>query len=395
MSSLDNELACELESRAKHGLTRRLRSLEHPGGCYVYVDGKIVTEFASNNYLGLAFDPVTSGRVTESDFGSGSTGSRLVTGNYTVHEELECAIAALKATDAALIFPSGYQAAVGTIPALVGRNDLILSDQHNHACLIDGCRLSRATVRVYDHNEPKHARALLSDRAQFRRCLIVTDGVFSMDGDIADLPALADLRDEFDAWLMVDDAHGTGVLGETGAGSAEFLGVRDRVDVHMGTMSKALGCAGGFIAGSRTLIDHLIGSARSFMFSTAPAPVTSGSAIGAINAIRDMPERREKVLDNARFLRAGLRALGFSVPHGDTPIIPVLIGSAQAAVALADALLDQDIYVVAIRPPTVPDGTSRLRVTVTALHTRSDLDTCLDAFDVAIRRLGWMPRFAG
>ncbi len=348
--------------------------------------------FASNDYLGLARHPavVAAAREAVAEYGAGSTGARLISGNLAIHEELEREIAALKGTEAALLFQSGYQAAVGTIPALVGPGDLILSDALNHACLIDGTRLSRAAVRVYRHGDFAHAVELLADRAAFRRCLVVTDGVFSMDGDLAPLAELADLCDEFEAWLMVDDAHGTGVLGDTGAGTAEYLGVSGRVTIQMGTFSKALGASGGFISGSRVLIDHLINTARSFVFTTAPSPASSGAALAAMRIIRDQPESRIELVRNADSMRDGLRDLGLVVPFRSTPILPVLIGDAVAAVALSDALRAEGLAVPAIRPPTVAEGTSRLRVTVTSTHGESDIAHAVNAFERAMRRLSWI-----
>jgi len=243
-------------------------------------------------------------------------------------------------------------------------------------------------VRIYSHNDIESARQLLANRKYFRRCLIVTDGVFSMDGDVADLEGLVALRDEFDCWLMVDDAHGTGVLGDRGSGSAEYCGVSGSVDVQMGTLSKALGASGGFIAGSRILIQHLLNNARSFIYTTGPSPASSGAALEALNIVRDEPDRRLHLNANASYLRSGLRCIGLPVAEGPTPIIPVLFGGSEVVMRLADEL--QPMFgITGIRPPTVPEGTARLRVTVKATHTTQQLDNVIETFDTVLRRFGW------
>ncbi len=379
MPDINVVLAGGLRDRQGLGLTRRL-----PTPTRAHVD------LGSNDYLGLSADPRVIDAACKATIanGAGSTGSRLVSGNLDVHVELEAALAKLKQTESALLFNSGYQAAIGAIPALVGPGDLILSDELNHACLIDGCRMSKAAVKVYSHNNVDEARAMLAGRRNVRRCLIVTDGVFSMDGDVADLASLAQLRDEFDAWLMVDDAHGTGVLGKAGAGTAEAAGVGSKVDIAMGTLSKALGASGGFIAGSQRLIEHLINNSRSFVYSTGPAPASSGAALAALKIVKDEPERRIQLRNNADYLRKSLRAIGLPITNGSTPIIPVIIGGAEPVMKLA-AELQSQFGIVGIRPPTVPEGTSRLRVTVKATHNEIDLDQAVDAIDDVLRRFGW------
>jgi 8-amino-7-oxononanoate synthase len=306
--------------------------------------------------------------------GAGSTGARLTTGTRAAHQLLEQELALLKGAERALFFGSGYLAAVGTIPALVGRGDLILSDALNHACLIDGCRLSRAEVRVYQHGDVSHAAELLRDRASYRRALVVTDGVFSMDGDLAPLPDLVELCSAADAWLMVDDAHGTGVLGETGAGTVEHFGLEGRVPVQLGTTSKALGAEGGFIAGPAELIDYLCSRARSFIFSTAPTPATVAAVRAALRVLRAEPQRRRVLAANGARLREGLAAAGLQVADGITPIVPVVIGDAVAALRASQELEEAGVFVAAIRPPTVPEGTARLRVCVSAAHTGEMID---------------------
>ena len=378
MADINTVLAGALRDRQALGLDRSLPSSIRPQ-----------IDMGSNDYLGLAHDPrlIESAAKALRQHGTGSSGSRLLSGNVAIHEELERGLAELKSTEAALLFSSGYQTAIGVIPALAGGGDLIVSDELNHACLIDACRMSRATVRVYSHNDLSSARAALVDRPRFRRCLILTDGVFSMDGDIADLAGLAAMRHEFNAWLMVDDAHGTGVLGQTGAGSVEFMGIGKNVDIQMGTISKALGSAGGFIAASQTVIDYLINSARSFVYSTAPSPACAGAALAALDILRKEPERRETLAENAAHLRAGLRSIGLPIAHSQTPIIPIVMGSSDVVMRLADELRPR-FGLIGIRPPTVPPGLSRLRVTVKATHTIAELDAVLEAFDQTLRKHG-------
>jgi 8-amino-7-oxononanoate synthase len=416
---MDRELRTELDDLQAKRLHRRLRRIDAVDRPRVTIEGREVLIFGSNDYLGLAGHPDVRRAAAEAaaQWGAGSTGSRLTTGNFALHEDLERNIAAFKGTEAAIVFGSGYAAGVGAIPALVGQGDLILSDALNHASLIDGCRLSRAMVRVYAHVDIDHVRELLADRVSFRRCLIITDGVFSMDGHIAPLPDLAALCAEFGAWLMVDDAHGTGVLGATGRGTMEhwtltpctspgsapdwdnalredarsslgrgenaLLNIGGSV-VQMGTLSKALGAEGGFIAGSATLIDYLRNKARSFIFSTAPGPPAMAAARASLGIVDSEPERRGRLHANARRLADSLTSAGFQLSsHGATPIISVVVGESAAALALAEGLFENGFYAPAIRPPTVPNGTARLRLSVTAEHTAADVDAIVLAMERA------------
>lgn len=381
MQSLPRALSTELEALQAAGLGRQCRELAPASATSVLAAGQSLLMFGSNDYLGLARDRrvTATAAAAATEWGAGSTGSRLTTGTFPLHRALEQELAELKGAEAALFFSSGYLASVGSIPALVGRGDLILSDALNHASLIDGCRLSRAEIRIYRHGDARHAAELLGDRDQFRRVLLVTDGVFSMDGDLAPLPALVELCEATDAWLMVDDAHGTGVLGAMGGGTVEYFGLQDRVPVQMGTASKALGAEGGFIAGSTELISYLQNRARSFIFSTAPTPATVAGARAALSIVRDEPERRVALSRNVQQLRGGLRERGLNVPEGVTPIIPVLLGEAEAAVRISRLLEQEGFWIPAIRPPTVPSGTARLRVSVTAAHTAEEIDEAIQA----------------
>jgi 8-amino-7-oxononanoate synthase len=386
MDSLRRALAFELADLETRNLDRRLRGLQSAPGPRVLLDGRPVLVFGSNNYLGLTEHPDVrrAAAAAALEWGTGAGGSRLLTGNLPLHQELETELATLKGAEAALLFPTGYQAATGTIPALAGSGDLILSDALNHASLIDGCRLSRAEVRIYRHGDVNHAQELLADRQRFRRCLIITDGVFSMDGDLAPLRDLTPLAADFDAWLMVDDAHGTGVLGQTGAGTAEHLGVQARVPVQMATLSKALGAQGGFIAGSHELISFLRNRARAFIYSTALAPASAAAALAALRVMRSEPERRRQLRENAARLRGGLQGLGLPVPEGETPVVPVVVGGDREALELSARLEAAGVWAPAIRPPTVPPGTARLRLAVMATHQPCDLDEALAAFAGAL-----------
>ncbi|MBL0386150.1 8-amino-7-oxononanoate synthase [Tumebacillus sp. ITR2] len=377
----------ELEEIREAGLYRRLRRMESASSRVVVVEGREMLMCASNNYLGLADDPICKETAMEAirRFGTGSGGSRLTTGNTALHEHLERELAAFKGTEAALLFNTGYMANLAALTTLVGVGDLILSDRLNHASLIDGTRLSRADVQIYEHCDLADLeKKLAAARAgEHRRILIVTDGVFSMDGDIAPLPGICELAERYGADVMVDDAHATGVLGEKGAGTADHFGIQDRVAVQMGTLSKALGAEGGYIAGSKEMIDYLINRARPFVFSTAQSPAVIGAVLAALQIVQNEPDRRKHLLQRAARLRKELLLAGFNVLPSDTPILGVVIGAADEAVEFARELEAQGIYAPAIRPPTVPEGTSRIRLTLTASHTDADVERIVDALSKA------------
>jgi 8-amino-7-oxononanoate synthase len=366
MTTIAEVLSDDLDRLEHQGLRRQLKQVYgRYNGVSIIEEFELLT-LGSNDYLGMSHHPsVVATFKKKQSGGVGSTGSRLTTGNIEIHEQLEAEIAIFKHTEAAILFSSGYAANVGTIPALVGQGDLIVSDAFNHASIIDGCRLSRADVRVFRHADVEHAKELLADRDRYRRVLLVTDGVFSMDGDLARLPELVQLREEYDTWLMVDDAHGTGVFGATGAGVAEHFGVIDKVDIHMGTLSKAVGVAGGFVAGSVILIEWLRNSARSFMFSTAPPPGVCEAALASLKVIRSSPDMRKTLLESADLFRSELTNIGLNIMPGVSPIIPWIVGDSADAVRLSDLLFERMLWIPAIRPPTVPNGTARLRLTVT------------------------------
>lgn len=374
-----------LDTLARRSLLRRLRTIDSAAGPEAEMEGRRVLLLASNNYLDLAAHP----RVTEAAsqairrYGVGAGASRLISGTLRPHRELEEHLAAFKRVEAALVFSTGYQANLGLVQILAEDRAFIYADRLCHASLIDACRLCSATLRVYRHRETSQLRRLLQRSARSqpgssRQALIVTDGVFSMDGDLAPLPDLLKAAAEARAVLMVDDAHGTGVMGAKGRGTVEHFGLEGHAIVQMGTLSKALGGFGGFVAGSRDLIEYLVNQARSFIYTTALPPAIAAAAKAALEVIEAEPERRERLWRLRERLVNGLRQLGFNTLDSASPIIPLMIGDANAALQLSDHLLEHAIYAPAIRPPTVPDGTSRIRLSVTAGHTPEQIDYVLE-----------------
>jgi len=370
-------------------LLRRLRTIASSTGPTVRLDGHTVILLSSNNYLGLATHPAVVEAAVEATrlYGAGSGASRLVCGTLTPHEELETALARFKDTEAALTFAAGYLANISAVPALIGKDGLILADRLCHASLIDGCRLSGATFRVYHHRDMNHLEQLLTRRTSNKPTLIVTDGVFSMDGDIAPMRDIALLGERYGAAVYVDDAHGTGILGETGRGTLEHCHVESRVPYHMGTLSKAIGSAGGYLAGSAEFIDYLVNTCRAFTYTTAPTPAAAAAATAALRVIRQEPERRARLWRNRDRLAQGLSGLGFRLAASESPILPVIVGDPDRAMNLAHTLLTLGVYAPAIRPPTVPASTSRIRLTITADHTDEHIDKALTALAQAGRTL--------
>ncbi|MBI2817044.1 MAG: 8-amino-7-oxononanoate synthase [Acidobacteria bacterium] len=371
-----------LEARKRAGLARKLRQLRGAPGPRVTLNGRDVLLLCSNNYLGLAADPRMKEAAQQAinKYGCGATGSRLISGNLEPYQELEHALALFKATEAALVFSSGYQTNLGTVSALVNERDAIFSDELNHASLIDGSRLSRAEINVYRHCDPSDLEQKLASRASARRKLILTESVFSMDGDLAPLRDIAFLAKKYNALLMVDEAHATGVFGPTGAGLVEALGIRDQVHVQMGTFSKALASLGGYVAGSKELIDYLLQHARSFIFTTGLPPSVLAASQAALEIVRNEPQRREALWRNVHQLRSGLERLGFDAGPEQSQIIPLRIGDSRLTMAACRLLLKDGIFAQGIRPPTVPPGTARLRLAPMATHTADDLQDALAAF---------------
>ncbi len=388
-SSIERALSRDLDTLSRAGLRRVLRTAANRRGASIVLDGKPVIDFSANDYLGLAGDPRIAAaaiRFLEQD-STGAAAARLISGNYAVHTELEAALAKFKNTEAALLFGSGYSANLGTVPALVGKRDVVYSDELNHASLLDATKLSKAEVRVFPHSDLGALRQLLADDVgKFRRRLIVVDGVFSMDGDLFPLDQLVPLAREFDAWTYVDDAHGTAVIGANGRGSAEHFGVEGEIDVIMGTLGKSLGTSGAFIAGSATLIEYLLHRARAFVFTTSSPPALAAATLESIRIVQEEPWRREQLWENARYLRSQLAAIGVSAPgHASSYVVPVIIGSVKKTMEVGQVLRDAGYHVGAVRPPTVPMGTSRLRITVSAAHTKEQIDGLVTALKGALQ----------
>lgn len=369
----------KLDQIKKNGLYRKMRHLQTPQWPHIKIDGKDYLLLSSNSYLGLCNDDRLKQAALDAieKYGVGSGGSRLTTGSYEIHQKLEKEIAAFKGTEAALLFNTGYMANVGAISSIADKSWVIFSDRWNHASIIDGCRLSGAEIVVYDHCDTKDLARKVQGYLG-RHALIITDGLFSVDGDIAPLPAIVEIAKKNNILLMVDDAHATGVLGHNGGGTTDYFGLRDEIDISMGTLSKALASEGGFIAGKRSLIDYLANTARSFIFSTALSPATIAVSLKALEIVRTEPERRQTLLTNAAWFRAELRAVGFDVAENEAPIISIVVGAPNLAVTFSNRLMDRNIFVSAIRPPTVPEGTSRLRISIMATHIRDDLRKALN-----------------
>jgi 8-amino-7-oxononanoate synthase len=390
-SPLEESLAADLATLDRAGLRRFLAPIARRRGAEVLVEGRPAVDFSSNDYLGIASDPRVDRAAIDAldDEAFGGAAARLISGNHPLHEQLEREIASLKGTEASLLFGSGYLANIGALPCLTGSRDVIYADELNHASLIDACRLSRAEVRTYPHNDLKALRGMLHSEPRARRRLIVADGVFSMDGDILPLDEILPIAREVGAALYVDDAHATGVLGENGRGTAEHFGLDGEIDVTMGTLGKALGTVGAFVAGSDTLRSYLMNRARSFVFTTATPPALAAAAIAGISIARQEPERRTRLMENSTRLAAGLRAIGCSLSHDLAGhIIPIPIGDAGRTVAIGGALRSEGFLVGAVRPPTVPLGGSRLRITLSAAHTEEQIDGLLSALERHLTNTG-------
>ncbi len=372
----------ELEQIKAAGLYRRLRRVDKDQGATLSMGGREVINFSSNNYLGIANHPNLAAAAKQAidRYGCGSGASRLISGNMTLHEELENRLAEFKGTEAALVFNSGFQANTGVISTLAGESDAIFSDALNHASIIDGSRLARAKTFVYAHNDLGQLENELEQAESFRRKLIVTESIFSMDGDEAPLTEIVELAEKHGAMVMVDEAHATGIFGAGGAGVVQKLGLGNRVLVQMGTLGKALGGFGAYIAGSRGLRELLINRCRSFIFTTSLPPAVMAMAMAALDLVKREPERRQALWNNCRSLKEGLRSLGFELGASESPILPLIIGDATECMRFSEKLLEGGVFAQGIRPPTIPPGTSRLRITLMATHTREQIERALAAF---------------
>jgi glycine C-acetyltransferase/8-amino-7-oxononanoate synthase len=392
--SLDEVLAASLRVRDDQGLLRRLRPVEARAGALVRMDGRDLVNVASNDYLGLSTHPALAeaAGVAMRDWGSGSAASRLVSGSLAPHHHLEEAIADWQHTGAAIAFSSGFAAASGTIPALVGPGDLVLFDRLSHACCIDAAKSSGATWRPFHHNDPDHLGHLLRQAdskgaVKRRRILVITESVFSMDGDVAPLAEIVELKEQHGAWLLVDEAHASGLHGASRAGMAERLELSDRIDIHLGTLGKAVGAAGGFIAGSRTLVDWLVNSARSFVFSTAPPPSVASAAAAGIQIIRSSEGAS---LAEAVWRRIDRLAARMPVPilSPMSAILPWVVGDAKVTLGVAESLMEAGFLAPAIRYPTVPRGTARIRIALSAAHSEEHVEQLAGALKTMAGAVG-------
>jgi glycine C-acetyltransferase len=383
-------LADELDTLRAQGLYRRLRVLDGEQKARTSFDHRSVVNLSSNNYLGLTTHPKLRERAIEAIrlFGVGSGSVRPIAGTMSIHMELEQKLATFKHTEATVVFQSGFTANAGTVSSILGKDDFIVSDELNHASIIDGARLSRASIKVFPHRDAAAARAIVAALPRDRRTLIITDGVFSMDGDIGALPELCDVADEFGCIMMVDDAHASGVFGKHGRGTVDHFGLHGRVDVQVGTLSKAIGALGGYVAGSKALIEFLYHRARPFLFSTSHPPAVAAACLGAIEVLETEPQLIERLWDNTRFFKSGLRALGFNTGTSESPITPVIVGDAARAMKLSDELFQEGVFAQGIGFPTVARDKARVRTIVTATHTRDELQFALDAFGKVGRAVG-------
>ncbi len=376
---MEDSIEKRLTGLKTRGLKRSLTVLEGPQGPRARINGKEVVVLCSNDYLGLANHPVVKEAAARAigDHGTGAGASRLVAGTMELHIELEDRLRVFKNTEAALLFNSGWHANTGCIPALASRGDDIFCDKLSHASIIDGCILSRANLKRYPHGDMNALEGLLK-RSRASRKLVITDGVFSMDGDIAPLDDILGLAERYGATLLLDDAHATGVLGRNGRGTLEHIGIDNPSVIQLGTLGKAFGSYGAFVAGSRRLIEFVMNTARSFIYSTALPPAVCAASIKAIDIVEGEPERRERLLRNASLVRDGLKKRGLDTLCSTTQIIPLVVGDAARTMEATRRLLDRGVFVQGIRPPTVPQGTSRLRITVTSEHSTDDLERAVE-----------------
>ena len=383
-------LGSELDALRKQGLYRSLRILDGRQEASSSFDGRRVVNLSSNNYLGLTTHPDLVRRALEAteQLGVGSGSVRTIAGTMAIHMELERRLAVFKKTEAVVVFQSGFAANAGTVAAILTKDDVIISDELNHASIIDGCRLSKAAIRIFPHKDAGAARKILQELPAPQRKLLITDGVFSMDGDLGALPELCDLAEEFGCIMMVDDAHASGVFGTQGRGTIDHFGVHGRVDIQVGTLSKAIGALGGYVAGSRTLIDFLHHRARPFLFSTSHPPSVAAACLAALDVLENDPAIIARLWENTKFFKSGLQALGFNTGLSQSPITPVIAGEGSLAMKLSDRLFAEGVFAQGIAYPTVARDKARVRTIVTASHTRDELQFALDTFKKVGTELG-------
>ncbi|MBN1922071.1 MAG: glycine C-acetyltransferase [Anaerolineae bacterium] len=381
----------EMAALREQGLFVNLRTIESPAGAWMVVDGKRVLNMCTNNYLGLANDPrlVQAAQAALDRFGAGPTAVRSIAGTLSLHRELEQAMAEFKNVEDALYVQAGFLANQAALPPLVGPEDVIFSDRLNHASIIDGARLSRAKIIVYEHNDPADLEAKIKEHLpQYRRGLMVTDGVFSMDGDLAPLDQLYEVCDRYAVMTMVDDAHGEGVVGRGGRGIVDHFGLHGKFDVEIGTFSKAFGVVGGIIAGKKLIIDYIRQKARPFLFSSAVTPADTAACLAAVHALSESTELVDRLWENTRYFKSGMRALGFDTGQSVTPITPVMLGDVKLAKEFSRQLFERGVFAMALGFPTVPKGLARIRVMVSAALSQEDLDFGLEQFTAVGRGLG-------
>lgn len=390
MSKLD-WLNQEIEGLKEQGLYNRIRTIGSAQGAWLTVDGKQVLNFCSNNYLGLANHPklVEAARQAMETYGVGPAAVRSIAGTTDLHIQLEKRLAKFKGAEEVITFQSGFNANLGTIPALVGKGDVIFSDRLNHASIIDGCRLSGAKIIAYEHNDPTALEDAIRDNlSNYRRALIVTDGVFSMDGDIAPLPELYEVAKKYDILFMVDDAHGEGVLGKGGRGIVDHFGLHGKVDIEVGTMSKAFGVVGGMVAGNKTIIEWIRQRGRPFLFSSAVTAPDAAACLAAVDLLEESTELVDKLWANAKYFKEEMKKLGFDTGVSETPITPIMLGEAPLAQQFSRDLFEEGVFAMAIGYPTVPQGKARIRVMISAAHDNDDLGKGLEAFEKVGKKLG-------
>lgn len=380
----------ELDQMKEQGTFRKLVPLESDQGSKVVINGKEVIQLSSNNYLGLTTHPrlVKAALEAVEKYGAGTGSVRTIAGTFTMHEQLEEKLAKFKHTEASLVFQSGFTTNQGVLSAILSPEDVVISDALNHASIIDGIRLTKAARKVYKHVDMQDLERALKESSEFRKRLIVTDGVFSMDGNIAPLDKIVELAEKYDALVMVDDAHASGVLGENGRGTVNHFGLDGRVHIQVGTLSKAVGVLGGYVASSRSLIDYLIHKGRPFLFSTSHPPAVTAACDEAIQVLLEEPELIEKLWDNAKFFKDGLLKLGFDTGESQTPVTPVIVGDEALCHKFSDKLLEYGVFAQGIAFPTVAKGLARVRTIVTAQHSKEELQEALDIFEKAGKELG-------
>lgn len=381
----------ELEAIKTQGLYNRIRTIGSPQGAWLMVDGRKTLNFCSNNYLGLANHPtlVAAAKKALEEMGVGPAAVRTIAGTTTLHLELERRLAAFKGVEAAITFQSGFTANLATIPALVGKEDVIFSDRLNHASIIDGCRLSGGKIIPYEHCDVGSLESIIKENlAHYRRGIIITDGVFSMDGDIAPLDQIHEVARKYDLLLMVDDAHGEGVLGKGGRGIVDHFGLHGKVDIEVGTLSKAFGVVGGMVAGTPVIVEWLRLRGRPFLFSSAMSMPDVAACIAAVDVLENSTELVDRLWENARYFKVGMKESGFDTGMSTTPITPIMLGEAPLAQTFSRDLFEQGVFAMALGYPTVPQGKARIRVMISASHTREDLDKGLEAFRRVGKNLG-------